>query len=340
MHTAYLAATEYATQLAEELRLRGIAHERLSERLFLSPDPAQSVAWAVNTWYDVERLPIDSIGQAAACLRDRGPYWAPHHLSDWRRCQLIAERLLRVKHPSDPFPIQRRLKNLGAFCLCDAHTLLCAPRTSRPWPDGAVRFQEDRTQPPARAYLKCWEALTLLGSWPGPGETVRELGAAPGAWTWTLAGLGAQVHAIDKAPLEPRIAALPNVCHEQGSAFALDPHEEQVDWLFSDVICYPERLFRLIDSWLAVGHCPRYVITIKFQGATDYQTMRHFQELPGSWLVHLHNNKHELTWLYHPGLTDQPTGAWVDRPASDHTRPGPGPGRGRPSQTQSAEKRV
>jgi Predicted SAM-dependent methyltransferase len=58
-----------------------------------------------------------------------------------------------------------------------------------------------------------------------------------------LAKLGARVIAVDKAPLDPAVAALPGVEIRQASAFALDPAEiGPVDWLFSDVICYPARL--------------------------------------------------------------------------------------------------
>src|SRR5438309_5805395 len=41
--------------------------------------------------------------------------------------------------------------------------------------------------------------------------------------TWVLAKLGAEVVAIDKAPLDPRVAALPGVEWRGESAFALDP---------------------------------------------------------------------------------------------------------------------
>jgi 23S rRNA (cytidine2498-2'-O)-methyltransferase len=82
------------------------------------------------------------------------------------------------------------------------------------------------------------------------------------------------------------------------SAFGLDPNKEPVyDWLFSDVICYPERLFRLVERWLQHGKARRFVCTIKFQGETDFQTLARFAAIPGSQLMHLHHNKHELTWI-------------------------------------------
>ena len=53
---------------------------------------------------------------------------------------------------------------------------------------------------------------------------------------WAIARLGAAVTAVDRAPLEPRVAAMPGVSFRQGSAFAVAP--ERVDWVFSDVIAY------------------------------------------------------------------------------------------------------
>src|SRR6185312_1203080 len=146
--------------------------------------------------------------------------------------------------------------------------------------------------------LKLWEALTLIGARPAPGDLCLDLGASPGGWSWVLAGLGARILAIDKAPLAPRIAALPGVEYRAMSAFSLDPRAVgPVDWLFSDVVCYPARLLRLVEAWLAAGTCRRFVCTLKFQGATDHETAQRFAAIPGSRLMHLFHNKHELTWV-------------------------------------------
>jgi hypothetical protein len=70
-----------------------------------------------------------------------------------------------------------------------------------------------------------------------------------------------------------------------------------VDWLFSDVVCYPARLLALVERWLATGTCRNFVCTVKFQGPTDHETARRFAAIPGSLLRHLFHNKHELTWI-------------------------------------------
>ena len=153
---------------------------------------------------------------------------------------------------------------------------------------------EDRAGPPSRAYLKLWEACTRIGAWPQPGETCIDLGASPGGWTWALAKLGVDTLAIDRAPLDPRVAAMPGVRFRQGSAFTVEPLD--ADWLFSDVIAYPAPLLDLVQRWMA--HTRRIVCTIKLQGETDHAATDAFAALPGARLMHLHHNKHELTFAW------------------------------------------
>jgi 23S rRNA (cytidine2498-2'-O)-methyltransferase len=175
--------------------------------------------------------------------------------------------------------------------------MLASPRCSSPFPNGEVHFVEDREGPPSRAYLKLWEVFTRLGVRPEPGDRCIDLGSAPGGWTWVLASLGCEVISVDKAELGPRVAAMPGVTHRRESAFALDPRDEsRVDWLFSDVICYPKRLLALVERWLAATPDARFVATIKFQGETDHETAAAFAAIPGGRLVHLFHNRHELTW--------------------------------------------
>ena len=110
--------------------------------------------------------------------------------------------------------------------------------------------------------------------------------------------MGASVLAIDKAALDPSIAALPEVEVRKESAFGLDPKAVgPVDWLFSDVICYPQRLLDLVTRWREAGMAKHFVCTIKFQGADEHAIAREFAAIPGSRVVHLHHNKHELTWM-------------------------------------------
>jgi 23S rRNA (cytidine2498-2'-O)-methyltransferase len=82
-----------------------------------------------------------------------------------------------------------------------------------------------------------------------------------------------------------------------GDAFQLTPEKTgEVDWLFSDVICYPEKLLEFVQLWIASGKAGRMLCTIKMQGGPDPAVIARFQEL--GRVMHLHHNKHELTWFY------------------------------------------
>ncbi|HXZ00304.1 MAG TPA: SAM-dependent methyltransferase [Stellaceae bacterium] len=264
----------------------------------LAAGPPRAAAWVANLWHAPWRLEIASIADAARQLRAIQRNWALYAHGHHRRAALIAERLPKVSAKPLAFGAPAPAAPLGSWTLLDAGTLLASARCSSPFPNGEVRFVEDRAAPPSRAYLKLWELFTLLGEKPRPGELCLDLGSSPGGWSWVLQRLGARVISVDKAPLDPRVAALPGIEHRRQSAFALEPTSlAGIDWLFSDVVCYPRRLFALVERWLAAGTCRRFVCTIKFQGPTDHETTRRFAAIPGSRLLHLHHNKHELTWI-------------------------------------------
>ncbi|MFN7195229.1 MAG: SAM-dependent methyltransferase [bacterium] len=293
--TGYLAAEDFLPQLLVELE--GCEIEEVRARLVVARGPARPAAWAANVWFDLQRLPIASIGDAARQLRAIQRNWTLPPTGHFRRAALIAESLPPIRQRPHVFPQPQPSAPLGAWTLWEPDMVYAAARCASAFPHGAPVFAEDREGPPNRAYLKLWEALTVLGRHPQPGETCLDLGASPGGWTWVLAKLGARVVAVDKAPLDPRIAAMAGVEQRQESAFGLAPASVgPVDWLFSDIICYPARLLELVARWRETGLARNMVCTLKFQAETDHATARAFAAIPGSRLMHLHHNKHELTW--------------------------------------------
>jgi 23S rRNA (cytidine2498-2'-O)-methyltransferase len=297
MPTAWLAADGLEAQLREELRRLGVAVSVEHGRLLIG-DRKVVAAWAANTWHDCIELPVASIGAAATALRAIQRNWATYAPVHNRRAALIQERLPHVSARPIVFPAAAPTAPLGSWTLLAPDRLLAAARCSSPFPNGEVQFVEDKSGPPNRAYLKLWEALVRLGRWPQPGERCLDLGASPGGWTWVLAKLGAEVLAVDKAPLEPRIAAMPGVVWRGDSAFALAPEDVgPVDWLCCDIVCYPARLLRLVERWRVAGLARNMICTIKFQGETDHEAAAKFAAIPGAHVLHLHHNKHELTFM-------------------------------------------
>ncbi|WP_084164451.1 SAM-dependent methyltransferase [Skermanella stibiiresistens] len=292
--TGYLAPEGFVDDLVAELGDVAVVHDRL----VFAPGPARRVAWVENVWHDPVRLPVASIKTAAKALRGIQRNWALYPVRHHGRAKLIQEQLPHVSAKPLVFPTPAPQAPLGSWMMESETSIIAAARCSSPFRNGEVEFVENRTVPPNRAYLKLWEALTLAGTMPGPGSVALDLGSSPGGWTWVLHELGARVISVDKAPLAPAVAALPRVDFRRESAFGLVPQEiGKVDWLCSDVICYPERLLRLIHGWLDSGLCRNFICTIKFQGPTDHAATREFAEIPGSRVLHLHHNKHELTWM-------------------------------------------
>jgi len=244
--TAYLAPKGFAAELAHELGAIAFAHERL----LAAAGPRKPAAWAQNTWLDPIEIAIGSIGDGAKKLRAIQRNWAVYAPRLHRRAMLIQEQLPVVSAKPLVFGTPPPKAPLGSWTLLDANTVLAAPHCTSPFPNGEVHFVEDRTGPPSRAYLKLWEALTVIGERPGPGQVCLDLGSSPGGWSWALARLGARVISVDRAPLAPEVARLPGIEYIAESAFALDPSAiGPIDWLFSDVICYPARLL----GWSSAG---------------------------------------------------------------------------------------
>jgi 23S rRNA (cytidine2498-2'-O)-methyltransferase len=265
---------------------------------YYAADPPEPVFWFQNCWNKPFRLKFESISQAASALRGIQRNWAPSFFTQFRRGALVASKLPPLSSKKRPFPWTVPDSPMGGWSLPDANTLIGSAECASPFPGGAIEFEEDRTGPPSRAYLKLWEALIYCGRLVQPGERCLDAGASPGGWTWALARLGADVLAVDRAPLEDRVLAMPSVSFQKHDAFTLPPREiGPLDWLFCDVICYPRRLYEWIEKWLASGLCRNFVCTIKMQGEWDSETTRLFAALPGGSVVHLWHNKHELTWI-------------------------------------------
>ncbi len=296
IRSAYLAAAGLEQALLDELQRKGAAVAAWHGALALSADPPLASWWALDVWTAPEEHATPSVKAAADTLRGLQRNWSGYAAAHHRRTALIEARLPPVKARPLAFPEPAPRSHLGAWTLLEPGRLLASTVKSSPFPGGECQFMEDRAGPPSRAYLKLWEALTRLGVWPLAGQSCLDLGAAPGGWTWALARLGATVTAVDKAPLDPAVEAMPGVTLIRESALALGP--QPVDWLFREVGAYPDRLLRLVQRWIGAGAPRRVVCTVKFQGEADWVAADRFAAIPGGQLMHLFHNKHELTFCW------------------------------------------
>lgn len=296
--TGYLAPEGFLQDLQTELSLMGLTVLSQHDRLILCKGEARDVVFAQDTWHNVEILHYTSISHAAELLKSKGRRWSHYSLNNHRRGELILEKVPSAKIKRFDFLENIPQTTLGVFALVSDQEIIISPQTACPLPFGEIHFNEDKLTPPSRAYLKLWELFTLYGHKPQPGMKVIDVGSCPGGWTWVLQSVGAHVVSVDKAPLDPKIAVLPNIEFRQESAFGLRPqHIGKLDWFFSDIICYPDKLYELVMRWRDSGLVDNFACTIKFQQPTDFQTMFKFKEIPGSKIIHLSCNKHEVTWI-------------------------------------------
>lgn len=260
--------------------------------------------WARTVMLEPFFLNFKTIGEAANNLKEIQRNWAPYQYTCFRRAQLIQEKLPYINLKDRKFPVKIPQSPIGLYTLIDENNLIASAKTTSFLPAGSLPFIEDHENPPSRAYLKIQESLTmanLLNGTPLPDSNSRcfEAGACPGGWTWVLINLGAQVYAVDRAELAPELMSNPLVKFQAHDAFTLKPEEiGPIDWLFSDVICYPERLFEWINMWLKYNPNLNMICTIKMQGSINWLLIQQFADIPGSKIVHLNYNKHELTWIH------------------------------------------
>ncbi len=130
---------------------------------------------------------------------------------------------------------------------------------------GPCRMADDDLAP-SRSYLKVEEAYGLLGREPAAGETVCDLGAAPGGWSYSAAKRGARVVAVDNGPLKGGALGHPLIDHREADAFGFSPGKDAVyDWLFADLVEDPHKVLQLIARpWVSGRWCRRFVINLKF----------------------------------------------------------------------------
>ncbi len=262
---------------------------------------------------------FSGISEAAEILCSIQRNWALSPFNCFRRSTLIEGKLPFIGKKPRVFPYDVPISEMGIWTLLDQNTIFASAKTSSPFPKGEIFFEEDKINPPSRAYLKMWEAITLLKFYlkktaqkekeplpesfclPQKNSLCIDAGACPGGWTWVLNNLECKIKAVDRSPLSSGLMNKENIEFIKHDAFTLKPEDfGKTDWVCSDVICYPPRLYEWILKWIKSGLCEKFICTIKMQGEPDNQTVKKFAAIPNSVVVHLTANKHELTWLKAP----------------------------------------
>lgn len=161
------------------------------------------------------------------------------------------------------------------------------------------RRMADDPLAPSRSYLKVEEAYVVLGREPAEGETVCDLGAAPGGWSCSAAKRGARVVAIDNGPLKGGAADHPQIEHRREDAFKFAPADGHAfDWLFCDMVEEPHHVLRhIVEPWLARGWCRAFVLNFKFGRVDPIALLRELCGANSPLLLHGENVR--IVHLFH-----------------------------------------
>ncbi len=171
------------------------------------------------------------------------------------------------------------------------------------WLHGQRRMADDPLAP-SRSFLKVEEAYAILGCEPGESESVCDLGAAPGGWSYSAAKRGARVVAIDNGPLKGGALDHPRIEHRREDAFGFSPAEGGTfDWLFCDMVEDPHHVLRnIVEPWLSRGWCRRFVVNLKFGRVDPVGLLRELERndvlrgrSDGCAVRHLFHDREEFT---------------------------------------------
>lgn len=176
--------------------------------------------------------------------------------------ELLKRKIARVARLATGTP-PRRGEGRGLFLFFADFGRVFVARSM--WSGGQRRMADDPGAP-SRSYLKVEEAYGILGVEPAAGESVVDLGAAPGGWSFSAAKRGARVVAIDNGPLKGGALGHPHIEHRREDAYRFRPEAGATyDWLFCDMVDDPHEVLRaIVEPWIAQRWCRRFVINLKF----------------------------------------------------------------------------
>lgn len=298
--------------LAEELEYRKIRVLKQTDKMAVIENPENHpVYWADSVWSDCRSYAFKSISEAVKQVLTLKKQQLVkkiifssvlHH----RRTQLIASDLKLFSLGEIDFNYHfYEPDNMLGFFLMDENTLICSSRIT-PWQNICnFKFPENK-KAPSRAFNKLWEGYSFYKKIENPAVTALDFGSSPGGWTWVLAQQLKRTIAVDKAPLDPSLKGPSFFAIEsiKQDAFTIDPREFikkydsrefPIDWLLSDMICYPDKLYDFVLNWQENSNIRNYIFTLKFKGKTDFKVIDKYRKIPGIEIAHLRSNKHELT---------------------------------------------
>jgi len=231
-----------------------------------------------------EALPESLVEAVWEFFKEQPTPWATHQLSvdekgtgGSSRLDGISKALIRQGHQLIP-GLKKWERKPGKLLASGKGKILqwsCTPKgflfsvsspnnLSSPEVGGRIRMKMD-SRAPSRSYLKIEEAFFRMGQEPQEDETVIDLGAAPGGWSFAFAKRGCLVTSIDNGPLKIDDACIRRIehLHRDGLSFQLGKLQPPVTWLVGDMLIPPGKVLGLLRYWVDGKHCQKIVMNIK-----------------------------------------------------------------------------
>jgi 23S rRNA (cytidine2498-2'-O)-methyltransferase len=216
--------------------------------------------------------------------------------------QLFKKRLARIARLATPLLSAGRGYARGLVAYFTGFGRVFVSREV--WCAGQRRMAADPLAP-SRSYLKIEEAYLVMGREPGAGDSVCDLGASPGGWSYSAAKRGARVVAVDNGPLKGGALGHALIEHRRQDAFRYAPPSNSVfEWMFCDLVEDPHQVVaNLVHSWLRHGWCRRFVVVLKFGRTDALRLLREVRAADSPFTLysrhlrihHLFHNREEFT---------------------------------------------
>lgn len=290
---------KFNQELERELLMNQTKVYYKTEKIIVCASLGEKPIWAQDWWPNTRVVNYKTKTDATRVLKSQKNLGVYYNSNSSALAANLRRELREVPMKRIEYSVPSKFNfKFFTWTILDSENLLICDRPHSRFPLGWNEFNEDKSVPPNRAYLKLWEVLCLGYIQLKPSDVAIDLGSSPGGWTWALSEQVGKVYSVDKAPLAPKISRSPVVIYHEEDAFKLDPKNfSDCTWLFSDIICTPERLFQLVNIWMSQSTIQNFVCTIKFKGPCDFEMLKKFKQIENSKIIHLYQNKNEVTWI-------------------------------------------
>ena len=133
---------------------------------------------------------------------------------------------------------------------------------------------------PSRSTLKLDEAFQTFIPKDEHDERLRgglhavDLGACPGGWTYQLVQRGMFVQAVDNGAMDEKLMETGQVTYCPEDGFKFQPKKNNIYWLVCDMIEQPQRVAKLMATWVAEGRCKEAMFNLKLPMKKRYESVQ------------------------------------------------------------------